>query len=79
MIRWVLPTLAVDDSMPFEGNEPSCLYKALLAKDRIIDQRGVAVVPNDDTAAEVMRLLGLDEAEIQDRLSVSHGGPTIIQ
>lgn len=43
----------------------------------LIEDGIVVYVETDAEAAEVLRLLGLDECCVADRLSVSHGGPIL--
>lgn len=43
----------------------------------LIEEGIVVYVETDEEATEVLRLLGLEECCIADRLSVSHGGPIL--
>lgn len=71
MIKWVTPSLAVCD----EGDWPERfnLSEALPAADWIL-QGYTSFVDTDETAAEVLGILGLTEDEVADRLHFANTG-----
>lgn len=71
MIKWVTPSLAVCD----EGDWPErfSVAEAMPAADWIL-QGNTSFVDTDETAAAVLRIVGLTEDEVADRLHFANTG-----
>ena len=75
MMKWITPSMAVCDETDWPERFQS--DEILLAVDWI-EEGGTAFVASDDVAADVLRHLGLTEAEVADRLHFANTGRILV-